>query len=114
MRFTLTVGVAYGSDIRRVIQLLSEVADRHGLVEKNPKPQVLFTDFGDSALTFELRFWVDVVRGNAAQVASDLRQMIAGAFDEHSIVIAFPQQDVHLDATRPLPVQVVTPTDPRQ
>jgi small-conductance mechanosensitive channel len=114
VRFTITVGVAYGSDTRRVIQLLSEVADRHGLVEKSPKPQVLFTDFADSALTFELRFWVDVVKGNAAQVSSDLRQMIAGAFDEHSIVIAFPQRDIRLDATRPLPVQVVTPTEIRK
>ena len=109
VRFAVTVGVAYGSDIRRVVELLGEVAERHGLVEKTPKPQVLFTDFGDSALIFELRFWMDVLKGNAAQVSSDLRQMIAGAFAENRIVIAFPQRDVHLDATRPLPVQVVTP-----
>ena len=40
--------------------------------------------------------------------------MITGAFDEHKIVIAFPQRDIRLDAARPLPVQVVTPTEPRQ
>ena len=55
---------------------------------------------------------MDVVRGNAAQVSSDLRQMITGAFDEHKIVIAFPQREIRLDATRPLPVQVVTPPEP--
>src|SRR4029077_15107707 len=72
VRFSITVGVAYGSDTRRVIQLLGEVAERHGVVEKDPKPQVLFTDFGESALIFELRFWVDVIKANSAQVASDL------------------------------------------
>jgi potassium-dependent mechanosensitive channel len=107
VRFTVTVGVAYGSDPRRVSQVLHEVAERHGLVEKEPKPQVLFTEFGDSALSFELRFWVDVTVANAAQVSSDLRQMIAGSFAEQGIVIAFPQRDIHLFTSRPIPVEVV-------
>jgi potassium-dependent mechanosensitive channel len=108
VRFTVTVGTAYGSDTRRVLQLLGEVAERHGVVEKEPKPQVFFTDFGESALTFELRYWVDVIKANAAQVGSDLRQMIAGTFAENGIVIAFPQRDLHLDMARPLPVEIVT------
>ena len=107
VRFSVTVGAAYGSDTRRVIQVLSEVAERHGVVEKDPKPQVFLTEFAESALTFELRFWVDVIKGNAAQVGSDLRQMIAGAFAENGIVIAFPQRDLHLDTARPLPVEIV-------
>jgi small-conductance mechanosensitive channel len=111
VRFNVNVGVAYESDTRRVVQLLSEIADRHGLVEKEPKPQVLFTDFGESALNFEMRFWVDVVKANAAQVASDLRQMIAGTFAEHGIVIAFPQRQLHLDTTQPLPVQIMPAAD---
>ena len=113
VRFSVTVGVAYGSDIRRVIQLLHEVVERHGLVEKEPKPLALFTDFGDSALTFELRFWVDVIGANSAQVGSDLRQMIAGAFAENGIVISFPQRDIHLDTTRPVPVEIVPAPDQR-
>src|SRR6185436_16824128 len=56
VRFTVAVGVAYGSDTRRVVQLLTEIAERHGLVEKEPAPQILFVNFGDSALNFELRF----------------------------------------------------------
>jgi small-conductance mechanosensitive channel len=107
VRFVVTVGVAYGSDPRRVIQLIEEAADRHGLVEKEPKPQVLFAEFGESMLNFELRFWVDVTKVNAAQVSSDLRLMIAGAFAEHGIVIAFPQRDLHLHADQPIPMQVV-------
>ena len=110
VRFTISVGVAYESDTRRVVQLLGEVAERHGLVEKTPKPVVLFTDFGDSALIFELRFWMDVVRGNPAMVCSDLRQMIAGAFSENRIVIAFPQREVRLAMAQPLAVQVLPPS----
>jgi small-conductance mechanosensitive channel len=113
VRFAATVGVAYGSDPRRVIQLLDEVAGRHGLVEKDPKPLVLFTEFGDSSLTFELRFWVDVSQANAAQVSSDLRLMIAGSFAEHGIVIAFPQRDIHLDTANPLRVEVMPAADNR-
>jgi small-conductance mechanosensitive channel len=108
VRFTVTVGAAFGSDTRRVIQLLGEVVERHGVVEKEPKPQVLLTEFGESALIFELRYWVDVIKANAAQVGSDLRQMIAGAFAENGLVFAFPQRDLHLDSSRPLAVELVT------
>ena len=110
VRFSVEVGVAYDSDTRQVIKLLSVVAHEHGLVQKEPKPQVLLQQFGDSALIFELRYWVDVLGTNAAQVASDLRLMIAGNFTEHGIIISFPQRDVHLNAARPLPVQIVNPT----
>jgi small-conductance mechanosensitive channel len=108
VRFSVTVGVAYGTDPRRVIQVLEEVAGRHGLVESEPKPQVFFTEFGDSTLTFELRFWIDVAKANSAQVSSDLRLMIASSFTEHGIVIDFPQRDIHLHSARPLQVQVVS------
>jgi small-conductance mechanosensitive channel len=107
VRFTVTVGVAYGSDTRRVTQVLNEVAERHGLVDKEPAPQVLLTEFGDSALSFELRFWADVTKANAAQVSSDLRLMIAGSFAEHGIVIAFPQRDIHLHPAKSIPVEMV-------
>jgi small-conductance mechanosensitive channel len=108
VRFTVSVGVSYGSDPKRVIQLLAEIAERHEVVEKDPKPQVLFTNFGPSTLDFELRFWVDVTKASSAQVASDLRQRIIGAFTEQGLVMAFPQQDVHLDSGGPFQVQLVS------
>jgi len=113
VRFAVTVGVAYGSDPRRVMQLLSEAAERHGLVEKDPRPQVFFSAFGESTLDFELRFWVDVSRANAAQVSSDLRLMIAGAFAEAGLTIAFPQRDLHLHAERPIPVALAPAASPQ-
>ena len=113
VRFTVTVGVAYGSEPRRVIQILSDAAERHGLVEKDPKPQVLLTDFGESTLNFELRFWLDVSETNSAQVSSDLRLMIAGELAQQGISIDYPQRDIHLHATPPLQVQVISVSDQR-
>jgi small-conductance mechanosensitive channel len=82
-------------------------------VEKDPKPQMLLTEFGESTLNFELRFWVDVSRAKSAQVSSDLRLMIAGTLAEQGISIDYPQRDIHLHAKRPLEVQVVAPSDQR-
>lgn len=109
VRFAVTVGVAYGSDTRRVSQLLADEAERHGLVQKEPAPQVLFKDFGDNAMVFELRYWVDVVKHDSAQIGSDLRHMIAGVLAQNGIAISFPQRDIHLDTARPLQVRIERP-----
>lgn len=107
VRFAVSIGIAYGADTRRAAQLLAEAAERHGQVEKEPRPQVLFLDFGDNALTFELRYWVQVLKYNSAQVGSDLRHMINGLFAAEGIAIAFPQRDVHLKAGGPVAVELV-------
>ncbi len=107
VRFSIMVGVAYGTDTRQAGRLLIEEAVRHGLVQKEPAPQALFQDFADNALTFELRYWVDVQQHDNAQIASDLRHMIAGSLAQHGIAIAFPQRDVHLDAASSLRVQIL-------
>jgi potassium-dependent mechanosensitive channel len=107
-RVTVAVGVAYGSDLRQVVGVLEKVTRRHGLVNKEPGVSILLTDFGGSALNFEIRFWVDVSKADRSQVASDMRLMIASAFDECGIVIAYPQQDIHLDIVRPLPVEIIS------
>ncbi len=107
VRFSIKVGVAYGSDTRRVADLLADVAGHHELVQKEPRPQVLLMDFGDNALNFELRYWIDVVQCRYPQVGSDLRHSIATSFAEHHIRIAFPQRDIHLDSLRPIQVEVL-------
>ena len=108
VRFNVRVGVAYGSPVRTVVQLLEEVAARHGRVLKEPEPEVLFEDFGNDSLVFALHYWLDIRAGTVARlVASDLRSMVEGSFADHGIVIAFPQRDVHLDAAQPLAVRIV-------
>jgi small-conductance mechanosensitive channel len=107
VRYAIKLGVAYGSPVRRVMELLREVAERHGHVLKEPAPEVLFEDFGADALQFGLYYWLDTSRSTGRLVASDLRSMIDASFTEHGVVIAFPQRDVHLDAAAPIPVRVV-------
>src|SRR5262249_16481970 len=58
-RFTLAIGVAYGSDPRRVEALLRTVAEKHPGVCAYPKPLILFMRFGESSLDFEVRVWTD-------------------------------------------------------
>jgi potassium efflux system protein len=107
VRRIVRVGVAYGSPTDEVARRMLECAQRHGLVVKSPDPQVMFEDFGDSNLVFGLYFWIDVQAGTSGQVVmSDLRFMIEKSFAEGGISMAYPQRDVHLDATRPLQVEL--------
>ncbi|GJM10867.1 MAG: mechanosensitive ion channel protein [Lysobacteraceae bacterium] len=107
IRTKLTVGVAYGSDVNRVREVLEEAANAHPLTKEVPPPVAVFEDFGDSALVFELFFWVQVSGERELRlVRSDLRFEIVRRFEQEGIVIAFPQLDAHLDSSRPIQVQL--------
>lgn len=108
VRFAVTVGVAYGSPVRVVSDLLLDIARRHGRVLKDPVPEVLFESFDADALSFGLYVWLDLNTGVSGRVVcSDIRYMIERAFSDAGISIAFPQRDVHLDTSRPLEVRVL-------
>lgn len=93
-RQSVTVGVAYGSDVEKVTKILLDCANEHKLVLKNPAPYVLFKDFGSSSLDFELRFYVkDILKGWV--VPSELRYTINKRFIEEGVEIPFPQVVVH-------------------
>ncbi len=93
-RTEIPVGVAYGSDVAKVRQILLDAATRHADVLDTPPPFVLFIDFADSALLFELRcFTADATR--RLHIASDLRFEIDRVFREEGIEIPFPQRVVH-------------------
>ncbi len=108
VRIVVKLGIAYGSPVQQVTEILLETANRHGLVQTKPAPQVLFEDFGSDALLFGLYVWVEIKLGvDWRNIASDLRYMINKAFSEHGIVMAFPQRDVHVDASKPLQVRLL-------
>lgn len=108
VRFSVKVGVAYGSDIDTVRRTLLEVGTRHGLVLKKPPPLVMFDDFGADALMFSLSFWLELHPDvDRWVVQSDLRFIIHEAFAKAGIIIAYPQRDVHLDSSQPLRIQMV-------
>lgn len=92
-RFNVEVGVAYGSDVRKVEQILIECAKNHPDVVKTPEPFVFFTDFGDSQLTFKVLFFSRNVF-KIEFVKSDLRFAIEDAFRKNNITIPFPQRDI--------------------
>jgi small-conductance mechanosensitive channel len=99
LRIKVSVGVAYGSDIERVRSSLLEIADRTEKVLANPRPDVLFSDFGDSSLVFVLRLWTDV--DNMLKVGTAIRFEIDRVFRERNIEIAFPQRDIHIRSSVP-------------
>jgi len=93
-RESIQVGVGYDSDTTVVSQLLLDTLVNQDGVLKNPKPFVLFEDFGDSALLFGLYFYTSNSFGDP-KIKSALRYKINETFKENSIEIPFPKRDVH-------------------
>jgi len=92
-RFSINVGVAYGSDTELVKNILLKTASENIYIKKHPAPFVRFTNFGDSSLDFELLFYSRnfiVIE----DVKSDLRFEIDKTFRENDIIIPFPQRDI--------------------
>ena len=92
-RFAVKVGVAYGSDVKKVTEVLNKIAMEHDKVLKQPMPEVFFNDFGDSSLDFELTVWINDLWASV-RILSDIRYLIDEAFREHEIEIPFPQRVV--------------------
>lgn len=99
-RIDVAVGVAYESDVEKVQDILLACAEQHDKVWSYPAPEVLFRDFGDSALAFELRCFTGDI-GERLPISSDLRFAIDGAFRANGIEIPFPQRDIHVREAKP-------------
>ncbi len=103
-RVIVPVGVAYGSDVEKVREVLLQAAREHPLViadgTRVSAPRVLFRGFGDSALNFEVRFFIRNVDQRLATV-SELNFAIEKGLREANIQIPFPQRDLHLRSVDP-------------
>jgi small-conductance mechanosensitive channel len=95
VRFRVPVGVAYSSDVRRVEKLLLEVAKENENVLEDPPSRVVFKEFGESALKFELRVWSSRLLHRRGVLISQLNFAIFEKFKEHGIQIPYPQRDLH-------------------
>ncbi|GMN09518.1 hypothetical protein MTsPCn9_00260 [Croceitalea sp. MTPC9] len=99
-REKVSVGVAYGSDVELVTQLLLDTVKEQKGVLKNPKPFVLFEDFGDSALLFSINFFITDSFSDP-RTKSEIRYRIDNKFRANNVSIPFPQRDVHIFQQQP-------------
>ena len=107
LRTIIKVGVAYGTDTGLVKSVLEELLDDHIRVLESPDNRVLFMDFGDSSLNFEVHFWISPRSTlDRRQIESDLRFKIDALFREHNITIPFPQRDINFNGDHPFMVSV--------
>lgn len=93
-RFNIKIGVAYGSDVQLVTNVLIKCASMEKAVFTTPAPFVRFVDFGSSSLDFELFFWTTQTF-RVEETKSNIRYNIDACFRENGIKIPFPQRDVH-------------------
>lgn len=100
IRVNVPFGVSYKADPKRVRQVVEEVAGSHKGVLKNPRPEVLFSGFGDSSIDFTLRVWTRSHLRTPKILMSDLYYAIFDRFREENIEIPFPQRDVYIKESK--------------
>jgi len=99
-RVVFTVGIAYGSDTERALQIMTDVVQGHPEVLSEPRPTVFFIGFGESSLDFEIRVFVRE-RLRRIPLRHDLHMALNKALTEAGIEIPFPQRDLHLRSIAP-------------
>jgi small-conductance mechanosensitive channel len=101
VRIRVPVGVAYGSDLKLLQQLLLEAAGEHPKALRDPSPVVLFTEFGDNSLNFELGVWTQEMTAAPIHFTSEMNFIIEQKLRENDIEIPFPQRDLHVRSGLP-------------
>jgi potassium efflux system protein len=109
LRREFVVGIAYGSDIAKAEKILYDIARANPLVLKEPTPVVIFKDFGNSTLDFELRVYISGI-DNYVPVWHGINCTIDEEFRKAGIEISFPQQDLHIRSVdRSIPIDINKP-----
>jgi small-conductance mechanosensitive channel len=96
VRYSIPVGVAYGTDSKAVEEALLEAAARSENVLREPPPRVWFREFGESSLNFELLCWTSKLLHSAGAFRSELNHLVYDSLRGRGIEIPFPQRDVHI------------------
>jgi len=99
-RIDVNVGVAYGSDPRRVLDLLMDVTRSAEGIATEPAPTVLFVGFGANSLDFGIRAWTNNF-GDWVRIRSELTIRVYAALQDAGLQIPFPQHDLHLRSVSP-------------
>lgn len=101
-RLDIDVGVSYKSDLDTVLKAMQEVADENPYVLSEPKAQVHLIEFGDSSWKMQLRAWIGNVKDHP-HVRNELNKAIVRKFRKYDVEIPFPQRDLHVRSSIPLP-----------
>ncbi len=96
VRVTVSVQVAYSSDLERAMQLMVDSARQHDRVLGDPEPVALITEFADSGINLEIGFWVADPEKGTGSVRSDISLLIWKSFRANSIEIPFPQRELRI------------------
>ena len=102
-RLEIEVGVSYNSDLDKVMNSLLEAAKEHSLTLSSPAPKAWLMSFGDSAWNMRLLAWVGDPQGRR-EVQSDINCAIVKKFRQNGVEIPFPQRDLHVRTSVPLPI----------
>ncbi len=105
-RWSVEVGVAYGSDLDVAMTEVRDAIDAQPLILRHPEPMVTFEQFGDNSLLIKARYFMDQL-DQRLRVSSDLMLDINRRLNNKGIVVAFPQRDVHLDTSQPLEIRMM-------
>ena len=111
-RINLKFGVAYGTDVGKVRELVTKIVERHPDVLKEPKPLVTFEEFGDSSLNFMIRCCTTTIQ-RRWHLVDEINSAVNEAFKRENIEVPFPQRVVHVaqdDAAAVLPESSDTET----
>jgi len=95
MRLRIPVGVAYGTDMRKVKAIIRSILDENPRVLKDPPPRIYFTEFGESSLNLLIRCWIEDAR-DQWPVTDEINMAIKDRFEAEGIEIPFPQRDIHI------------------
>ncbi len=107
LRRKITIGVAYGSDVEEVLQLLINCTKSLDTINSTPEPFVIFSDFGDNALIFDIYIYLNMKSGKSImKIESELRILIYKSLNEAEIGIPFPQQDLYFHPTKPIDINI--------
>jgi potassium efflux system protein len=109
-RVVIPIGIAYGSDVDKAKEIITEVVRPNPLVLSQPPMQLFFLALGDSSLNFELRFYVRTL-AERLQATDQLLNAIYQALRENGIEIPFPQRDINIKGIERLEAAVTGPAE---
>lgn len=96
VRVKVPIGVAFGADMELAERLMHRAASDHPRILNTPEPAVLMMGFGENAINFEIRFWINDPEDGLGSIRSDVLKRVWSLFKEHQIEVPFPQRDLSL------------------